>query len=169
MRVDEQVRQWVADRDKRAPEPFSDNDMVGVFKALGILFVILTGGCLIASVGRSAPAASPASPAAEPAAHVTYTCAEKLAAIDTGSRNTSPDLVAQYAAILKKLTAKFPESEERIADMTVATRDILAKHSVHESLLSIMKAADFSTSEGTLGARYAEILAAYATLRTSGR
>jgi len=151
--------------EKREEAQAQQSEGLGMYvKAFAAFFGIIVLGVLFSKGNQTAPAASQVLPSAR-----VRSAAENLAIIETSDGNPSPALVAQFDSALKRLTAKFPEADSRIADMTVRAQDLLREHGISEGLFTIMTAIDAATSGGTLGISYAEATAAYVTIRSKGR
>ncbi len=77
----------------------------------------------------------------------------------------SDPLVGQFKRQLDLLEPKCKDTRSRLADMTVATHDIMAKAGVEETHLSILTNVTASIPDSGPQWNCADIFAAYATLR----
>jgi hypothetical protein len=94
---------------------------------------------------------------------------QKLAVIETGDPSAANTGLADlFDRKLDDLTRKFPEDRESIAGMTLKAQELLRQAGNEESLYSVLTAVDASYPGG-LGVEYAEMAAAYVTLRNGGR
>jgi hypothetical protein len=93
--------------------------------------------------------------------------AYQLATIDTGGVPPDSATVAKYQALLESLHQKTGDSEQAIADETVAGQQILHKKGKDVSLFDLMNGANQAIPNGTK-MPYAQTLAALITLMENG-
>ncbi len=93
---------------------------------------------------------------------------QKLAAIEVNSASGASDsaLSSGMQRRLERLARKFPETEERIGNMTVTSKQILDEKGVSKSLIEIMDEIDYMVPNGELGVTYAESAALYVTAQS---
>lgn len=95
----------------------------------------------------------------------------KLAEINSGGYVFEEDIsVNRFRFLLAQLSDRFPESREKIADISVSAQNYLKKIGVAESLLNIMEGMYQATIlvEPKTQGEYAEWIAAYLTVRERG-
>lgn len=93
----------------------------------------------------------------------------KLASINAGQYvATSDPTVKAFGDLISELSSKYVEDEQRIADITVKSHEMLKEIGISTSLLDMMKGMNQLVSEKDAINRYGEFMAAYHTLRKSG-
>lgn len=113
----------------------------------------------------AAPRPTPTSVATTP----TPTLGTMLIVIQTGLPVSPGDpLATQFQGQLDTLAPRCSDTEARLSDFTVATRDVMLKRGVAESYLSILSHVNASIPAGLDPQPCAPIFAAYATLRIGG-
>jgi hypothetical protein len=91
------------------------------------------------------------------------TTAQKMAYLDTSSFDAAP----RYEEMLTRLSRKFPESKDTIANMTVKTQELLRQDdAVTMNLYDIMAVTDDVIDHATKES-YAVVAAIYVRLRES--
>lgn len=91
--------------------------------------------------------------------------AHKLAIVDSNGYVSKDDAsVYIYEDFLNQLAKKFPENQQRIADMTVYIQQDLEKHGINETCLNIMADAN-KIPHNMRGMTYAQYMATYAIWR----
>ena len=100
--------------------------------------------------------------------------AYKLATIDNGYVDTNDRSVKRFDSLLKQLTSKYSESDQKISDATVHTRDLLSEAGITQTCESIMEdlnralPSPLLAENGENNQRYVEYAALYVTQRQSG-
>ena len=99
-----------------------------------------------------------------------HSMAYMLTVIDGGVPLSESDItVTHFKSLLKQLDATYVENTQQIGDMTVAIRKVLReKYGVKVSIKSIMEGMNQIFCSNIENQKYAEYIAAYATLRKKG-
>ena len=111
---------------------------------------------------------------AERAKGVEGSLAYKLASIDNGYVDTNDRSVKRFDSLLEQLTSKYAESDQKISDATVHTRDLLSDAGITQTCESIMEDLNRAlpgpllSESGKNNQRYIEYAALYVTQRQSG-
>lgn len=92
----------------------------------------------------------------------------QLAVIDSGYVAKDDPQVARFKTLLDRLSSKYAENRQQIADMTVAIQGRLRESGINVSLMDIMRGMDSLFSERNSGLKYAEYIAFYSTSRRNG-
>jgi hypothetical protein len=93
----------------------------------------------------------------------------KMAIIDTKKSYGEDDpLVKRYNNMFTQLSAKYVETEERIADMTLQAKNELEKIGLRESMISIMEGICRLTDRKTKSKKYADNVSCYLRFRAQG-
>lgn len=94
----------------------------------------------------------------------------QLACINAGRRVAQDDItVARFRSLLRQLSHTFVEDPQQIADMSVKGLQMLKQDGISESLLNIMEGMNQLFSTKVANQKYAELIAAYLTLRDKGQ
>ena len=136
---------------------FSNTVWVGIVVAV---FVFL--GAVSPRNSRSQRAARSAATTSVTYASQNPTVAEKVAVIDNGINSNAGSERVQRT--LDQLSYRFSDSPQMMASRAMAAQKILRREGVHRSLSDILSDIERISAEGTAGASYSEVLAAYATL-----
>lgn len=172
MTPDEQLMQWVKDRDRvehkrnlSRTSSAGDEGILPFLKVAGAFIGVVGAGILFAGNGSDRRTDIPSRPyTREPSP------AENLAVIDSRSTTPSPILVAKFRSLLRHLSSVFPDDENRIANMAVKAQEIMLNRGESESLLSILTYADTVSADASkLGISCADTLALYISVRAPSR
>jgi len=93
----------------------------------------------------------------------------QLATINAGRFVTRDHItVARFKSLLNQLSWTYVEDQQQIADMTVKARQILKNDGIDEQIMKIMEGMNILFPKKIENQKYAEYIAAYATLRSKG-
>lgn len=93
----------------------------------------------------------------------------QLAIINAGGYVPNDHItVARFRSLLNQLSSTYGENQQRIADMSAKSQDLLRKEGIEESLLKIMEGLNQLFSGSTANQKYSDCLSAYITLRVKG-
>jgi predicted small lipoprotein YifL len=90
---------------------------------------------------------------------------EKLAVIESGSPNPSPDLIANFRTVMGSLAIKcWKDDPGRLADFVVKSQSILKESGKTLGLLEIARNVDKSIPEGTQVAQCSDTFALFVSM-----
>jgi len=136
-----------------------------------VLLVVFAFAYVAGPSGNRSPAPTPPPPSQRQQPKQPASLGYKLASIDAGRRLPANDpAIGKYESLLRELAGLYAENDAAISDITVKSRDILREKGVEQKLLPMMEAmAAVMRPHKAENQKYAEYLAAYATLRSKGK
>jgi len=151
---------YIIERPLKAGEPRPTRTVMNILKTLGAFWCILTFICGVWKSGLISHAPTESEP-------LEY----KLSILDTKKPvSESDDTTSRFHSLLEGLSDTYGDSEQQIANISVAVRKSLISAGIKESLLNIMEGMNRLSQYGNLNNKqYADLAAEYVTLRMEGQ